>query len=86
MQIIHSYYVTSTVLRSLRSFIIHNFLRVKLMRYLLPFLPLYGKKRKLISLWIKEDNIVNTDSIVNIDSILKAVVFPLLCMVVSSRL
>ena len=47
---------------------------------------LYGKKRKLISLWIKEDNIVNTDSIVNIDSILKAVVFPLLCMVVSSRL
>ena len=45
-KVIHNYYVTSTVLYSLHSFTKNNFLSVKLMRYLLPFLPLYGKTRK----------------------------------------
>ena len=46
-KVIHNYYVTSTVLRSLHSFIIHNFLSVKLMRYLLTTIsPTLWKKRK----------------------------------------
>ena len=46
-KVIHNYYVTSTVLRSLHSFIIHNFLSVKLMRYLLTTIsPTFWKEKK----------------------------------------